>query len=178
MPWQTPPTWTVGQMVTSSQMNILSANLNETAVAKATTSGGYPVSTGVNSLAERVIGFDSVATGVTHTNQNFSDLLNSIGPTVTVTSGPRAIGMHSSYLDNSNVNSTSLTALEISGATTYAATDNLALSMTSSTVNAHLRASYVCVYEMMPGSNTFRMKYRVSGGTGQFNLRRLTVLPF
>lgn len=179
MAYSVPLTAVSNAALTASQWNAsVRDNILETAVAKATTSGGYPVSTGPNALAERIIGFDSVATAVNHTNTSFSDLTASIGPTVTVTSGARCIGIHSCYLENSNVNAASLTALQISGATTFAAQDNFALSMTSSTANSHLRASYVLVYETTPGSNQFQMKYRVSGGTGQFQYRRLTIQPF
>jgi hypothetical protein len=178
MAWSAPPTWTTGQTITAAFLNQLRDNLNETAVAKATTSGSYAVSTAANALSERSIGFDTIATQVSHTNTAFSDLTASVGPTVTVTCGARCIGMHSSYLENSTVNLASLTALEVTGATSVTPTDNFALSMTSSTANSHLRASWVMVYEMTAGVNVFKMKYRVSGGTGQFAFRRLTVVPY
>ena len=178
MTWSTPPVFSDGNLLTAAQLNILSANLLETAVAKATTSGSYPVSTGAFTLAERHIGFDSIATQVSHTNTSFSDLTASVGPTVTVTSGARCIGMHSAYVEHSSIGGTALSALDISGATTVSATDNLSLSLQAAAVGQHMRASYVVVYQMTSGSNTFQQKYRVSAGTGQFAFRRLTIVPY
>lgn len=177
MAWTTPPTWTSGQPITSSFLNDLRNNLLETAAAKATTSGSYFAVTGPNALAERIATSQSVLAGETTGSTSYTNLATG-GPAVTVTSGARILDIISGSVSNNTVNNDSFMSVEISGATSVSPSDSFALSHTSATANARVNASYLALHGVTAGSNTITAKYRVDGGTGTFQNRRITVLPF
>src|SRR4249920_2675376 len=82
MAWQVPPTWTAGQTIPASNLNIIRDDLLETAVAKATTSGRWFIATGTNSIAERAINQAEILTQqTTATTGSYVDLAT-VGPTV------------------------------------------------------------------------------------------------
>ena len=60
MAWTTLPTYTDGTALTAAMLLAIAANINETAVAKATTAGRFFVATGPNAIAERSIIADSL----------------------------------------------------------------------------------------------------------------------
>jgi hypothetical protein len=159
---------------TAAQFNqFIRDNLNETAPAKATTAGSHFAGTGLNSIAERIAETEIVATSETTTSNSYTDLAT-VGPTVTVTTGPYAIV----FLYNSNVNSTTVTSLmsfEVSGASSIAAADNNSIGIAGTTGSREGAAFLVTT--LTAGSNTFRCKYRVGSGTGTYADRRITVFP-
>ncbi|MDK1473616.1 hypothetical protein QNO07_09310 [Streptomyces sp. 549] len=157
-------------------------NLNETAPAKATTAGTHFAGTGVNSIAERVTsGAADLGSGTT-TATAFTDLdaPASAGPSVTLTTGPRAILFYHCQLENSGAGSSRM-GVEVSGASSIATALNRSIGIFGSagtTIEVGDAVLYTGGLSLTPGSNTFTAKYRVSSGTGTFSNRRLIVLPF
>lgn len=179
MAWTTPITWTTNQTVTAAQLNAnIRDNLLETAPAKAATQGGYFVTSSPNTIVERlsVQAFDGA--GDTTTSTTFADLSGGASPAATATTGAKAIVLLMASVSNSAVNGLSVMGVEVSGATTTAASDSASLRFTSATASANLTGSAAMAYTLNPGSNTFTAKYRVSAGTGTFGSRRINVLPF
>jgi hypothetical protein len=177
MVWSTPPVFSDGNLLTASQLNTLSADLNETAVAKAATGGGYFVATGTNAIVERNIGFQSVTANETTTSTSFTDLATT-GPVVTATSGPRCLVTLTCEMSNNTGGASSYMGVELSGATTASAGTTLSNKYESSNANDTILFSTVQVYAMTAGSNTFTCKYQVTAGTGSFGVRRLIVQPY
>lgn len=166
-----------GSVYTAAQFNtFVRDNLNETAPAKATTLGGYFVTTSLNEIAERVGARQTIATSETTGSTSFTDLATS-GPAVTVTTGPLALVIFGAEQSNSGSGSTR-SSVDVTGASTIAAADVRSLTL-SGTAGAEFQASHSVFYDdLTPGVNTFTMKYRVSSGTGTFARRRLIVLPY
>ena len=181
MAWSAPMTAVANATFTAAQFNqYVRDNLNETAPAKATTSGGYFVADGVNSIAERFATGNTDLNSGTTTSTTFTDLTGAaIGPTVTVTTGTMALVFIHGQMGNSGTGSARM-AYDVSGATTIAAADNRGnavfgvAGVTIATGTAVLHFGGVA---LTPGSNTFTAKYRVSSGTGTFSARRISVLP-
>jgi hypothetical protein len=170
-------TWVSGAAITAAQLNAhLRDNMLETAVAKATTSSGYFVATGVNTIAQRTVSSTNVDTTETTTSSSYADLAT-IGPTGTVTSGARVLCCFSAQLINNTAGASCHVGIDISGATTSGATDSIALRHTSAVANAVMACSYAHIFGVTAGSNTFKLKYHVSTGTGSFDSRRLSLMP-
>jgi hypothetical protein len=163
---------------TAAQFNTyVRDNLNETAPAKATTAGRYFATTGANAIAERALGSASVVTTETTTSTTFTDLAT-VGPAVTVTTGPLALVLVASQLQNNTAGSAAIADFEISGATARSAVDSTSAYFQSDSANQPARICAPTVVTLTPGTNTFTMKYRAGGGTGTFLRRALTVIPF
>lgn len=151
-------------------------NLNETAPAKATTAGRWFISTGLNSIAERAIENAGVLTSETTTSTSYVDLATP-GPTVTLTTGTRAIVILTAHLSNNTANQYAAMSYAVSGASTIAASHDVSLTNEPSTGLNVLRASAVNVETgLTAGSNVFTSKYRVQAGTGTFLRRQITVM--
>lgn len=178
MTWTAPMTAVANTVFTAAQFNThVRDNLNETAPAKATTAGTLFVATGANSIAERVPSTNGVTTSETTTGTGYGDLATP-GPTVTVTTGTKAIVIVTSLVQNSTSGQNSYASYAVSGASAISATDDRSVLITAAATNQTLRASAVYMETgLTAGSNTFTMKYRVTGGTGSFQNRRITVIP-
>lgn len=115
----------------------------------------------------------NVDTSQTTTSTTYADLATG-GPTVTVVTGTSAIVWIGGLANNSGANN-SFIGVAVSGATTIAAADLQAYDV----FGANNVCSSFCykISGLTPGSNTFTAKYRVSGGTGTYQSRNLTVLP-
>lgn len=168
-----------GSVYTAAQFNtFVRDNLNETAPAKATTLGGYFVTTSLNEIAERVGARETITTSETTTSTSYTDLATT-GPTVTVTTGQLALVIWGTQLTNNTANTSSRVSVDVSGASTIAADDVRGLAYDPATAGGVLQCSHAVFYDnLTPGSNTFTLKYRVGGGTGTFQRRRLIVLPY
>lgn len=180
MAWTAPMTAVDGAVFTAAQFNAsIRDNLMETAPAKATTAGGYFVADAVNSIVQRVTGSASIDTLQSTTSTSFTDLAT-VGPTVTVTTGARALVSIGSSMTNSQPDFFSIVGVSVSGATTIAPTDarSLNFKQTANTMGQGIQCSWVEMYNLTPGVNTFTLKYRVTGDTGVFSRRRLIVIPF
>lgn len=165
---------------TASQFNqYVRDNLNETAPAKAVNAGGYFVTTGVNAIAERTAGHDLINASETTASTTFVDLTTP-GPAVTKTTGTQAFVAVYGLVSIDTAGVSALMSFAVSGATAVAATDTRSISYQPGSVAAarSLRASAVTLLDgLTPGSNIFTAKYRVTGGVGTFNNRRIAVIP-
>lgn len=179
MAWTAPMTAVAGSVFTAAQFNQhLRDNLAETAPAKATTPGSLFATTATNQIAERTpAAATTLSQDTTASTSYISTLdLGSSGPALSVTTGVNAIVFLSGSLQNNTTFSARM-AYDISGATTRAGADNRGISVfgvASEGVNTGIA---VLEQGLTPGVNTFTATYRVAGGTGTFNSRRLQVIP-
>jgi hypothetical protein len=177
--WSAPMTAVANSTFTAAQFNqFVRDNLNETAPAKATSAGGYFVGDAVNSIAERRAATGADLTLGTTTATTFGNLSGtSIGPSVTLTTGPAALVIVRCAVENSGTGSARM-AYEVSGAHSQAAADNRGMHIQGA-ANVNIGTSDMTLMNpITPGVNTFTAKYRVSSGTGSFSSRRIIVIPF
>lgn len=177
MVWTVPKTVATGENLNAAEYNqYIRDNMLETHPAKATSAnrGAWFCGTGTNEGAERIIKQAEVLTSQTTTSTTYTNLAT-VGPTVTVDTGERALVFLYAFHDNSGSNSSYMT-YEVSGATVSGPSDDRALRRQGTSnmqdMTAHL------FLDLKPGSNTFTAKYRVAGGTGTFSIRRIIVMPF
>jgi len=176
MAWSTPLTATATTALTAAQWNAsVRDNLLETAVAKATTAGSHFVATGPNALAERILDDAIVDTSETSTSTSYTNLATN-GPVLTATTGTQALSWLQCSMSNTNAAAGTYASLEISGATTLAASDARGLYL-QSPAGYDVRCGVCTLNATTPGSNTFRMQYKVASGTGTWLRRRLIVMP-
>lgn len=165
---------------TAAQFNqYVRDNLNETAPAKAVNAGGYFVATGVNAIVERTAGNDLVNASEDTASTSFTDLTTP-GPAVTKTTGTSAFVAVYGLVSNNTAGSSALMSFAVTGDTAVAASDTRSVTYQPGSVAAarSIRASAITLIDgLTPGSNTFTAKYRVTGGTGTFNNRRIAVIP-
>lgn len=114
----------------------------------------------------------AVATTEGTATSSFTDLATP-GPSVTVATGTRALVIIASGCYNGG--GAAIASFEVSGASTVAASDNW--SVQNANVPGIRGASVKLVTGLTPGNNTFKMKYRGSGGTGNFFFREIIVIP-
>lgn len=153
-------------------------NLNATAPALATTAGSIFVATATNAIAERIPQTALVGGSDTVTSTSYANTTTP-GPAVTATSAAKALIFTSGWQTNNTGGNSVYMAHEVSGATTIAAADTWALEQRDSGTNGLQNATRTHLETALnSGSNTFTIKYRVSGGTGTVQRRHLTVIPF
>lgn len=183
MAWVAPPTFTSGAALTAAQLNILSADLNETAASKATAGGQFFVSTAANTLAARTPQYATVDTTETTTliDPSYGDLAT-VGPAVTVTVSASCIVHWSARMWNSVGGGGGEMSWAISGATTLTAPNGHTLQIrvgTAGGTEASQASKVNWQVNINPGSNTFTTKYTTpTGGTASFQFRDILVLPF
>jgi len=178
MVWTPPLTAIPGSVLTAAEWNTsVRDNLNETAPALATQQSTIFVGSGVNSIVERLPDGEAITTQEDTTSTSPDDLATP-GPTVTVTTGPNAFIHFRAGLSNSSAGATSIVGYDTSGATTLAANIARAISSDGLAANSRMRmGTTVFTDGLTPGSNVFQMKYWVSGGTGTFLHRQISVVP-
>jgi hypothetical protein len=179
MAWSTPITAVANAVFTAAQFNAsVRDNLLMTAPALATTAGSHFAATGANAIAQRTSAVNAINTVQTTTSASYTNLAT-VGPTLTVTTGPAAVILMSSRASNSTAGANSWASYAVTGASAISASDNYALSYDSPVAGSTLYATYATLEpSLTPGSNTFTMQYRASSGTATFSSRRLTVIPF
>jgi len=167
-----------GDIWTSAQFNTyVRGNLLESLPGKATAAGRFGITTGANTIAERAITEATVATAQTRTLTSYGDL-TTVGPSITATTGTKAIVWFQSRMGNSSANAETSVSVAVSGATTISASDDWRLLQSGCAANSINRGGMVHMFTgLTAGSNTFTMKYRVSGGTGTFQDRSLILFP-
>lgn len=117
-----------------------------------------------------------VATSQTTTSTSYTDL-STAGPAVTLTTGTKAYVILTTYTFNNTSNSVSNMGFAVSGATTIAAADTACLLFRGNIAGGQdIQASAVYEVTLTAGSNTFTSKYKVSGNTGTFSNRGITVI--
>jgi hypothetical protein len=180
MAWTTPLTAVANAPLTAAQWNAsVRDNLNETAPAKAATAGSIFVATGLNAIAQRTPAFSFETASETTASTSYTNLATagpSVGP---LTTGTKALIIISSLLSNNTAGQNCLVGVDVSGSSAISASDAKALRYESGNAADTMQASYVYLEDtLVAGSNTFTAKYRVTGGTGTFDDRRLSVIPF
>lgn len=177
MAWTAPMTAVANSVFTAAQFNqFVRDNLNETAPAKATQVSSIFVGNGVNSIVERLPDVDNIATSETTASTSYADLAT-VGPTVTATTGTRAMVFVRCAMENSGTGP-SFMSFEVSGATAIAANDAFAIEINGLAVTRWRLGTMYMVSSLTAGSNVFTAKYKVGSGTGTFLSRQLAVLPF
>jgi hypothetical protein len=181
MAWSTPLTAVANASLTAAQWNAsVRDNLLSTAPSLASTAGSIFGVSGTNTIAQRTPASAVQAGGETTTSATYTGTLSggagTAGPSVTVTSGPKALVCFHLRQSTSSAGTNVWTSVGISGATTLAASDSWALSYDQTGQLFHGMA-YV-EHSVLGGSNTFQMQYRASGGTATFATRRINVVPF
>ena len=109
----------------------------------------------------------------TTTSTSYADLAT-VGPSVTLTTGTKALVIVGGSRFNSNAAAASIIGVAVSGATTLAAADSSAVFHVGTTQIASSKAIYID--NLTAGTNTFTAKYRVTGNTGTFEFRQLFVI--
>lgn len=180
MAWTAPMTAVDGNVFTAAQFNTnIRDNLLETAPAKATVSGSHFAGTGLNSIAERVAtqGFTAAAQPLTVTGI-FTDLTGGGGPSVTVTTGTKAIILFKAHIAHSVSNLVSAVSYSVSGATSINATFNNSAQIDGIAAGEKVSiSSFDMQTNLTPGVNTFTLRYWTSVATATFELRELIVFP-
>lgn len=180
MAWTAPMTAVAGAVFTAAQFNtFVRDNMAETAPAKALTSSGYFVTSDTNQISERRITQAFVGASESTSSTTYDDL-PTIGPSVTVTTGIGALVCVSGRIGpNSTSNASVKMSWEVSGASVIAATDNYAAGIVGvGTTGVAYTSTKAFHLNLTPGVNTFTAKYAVSAGTGTYQYRRITVMPF
>ncbi len=179
MAWSAPMTAVANSTFSAAQFNqYVRDNLNETAPAKATAAGSYFVASGVNAIAERRVVTGADLTLGTTTSTAFTNLSGtSVGPSVTLTTGPAVLVIVRASIENSGAGSARM-SYEVSGAHNQAPADNRGIHIFEGALTNIGVSDVTLMTPITPGVNTFTAKYRVSSGTGSFSSRRIIVIPF
>lgn len=178
MAWSVPPTFAGNSALTAADLNTtLRDCMNETMPAKATIPGSYFVTSATNTIVQRTIKQATVSATETRTLTSFGDL-TTVGPSVTVTTGTKAMFVVTAQISNSTVGAYSIVSYSATGATSISASDEWALLLKNAGSTQNMAVSHVSFQTLTAGSHTVTMKYRVTSGTGTFLRRRLIVIPF
>ena len=178
MAWSAPLTAVNGVALTAAQWNAsVRDNLNETGPAVATTSGRLIVSDGANSITERAVLRAYVTTTQSTTSTTYAPLTTD-GPYVVIDTGASAIQYICCLAQNGTAGAGAYASYIVTGATTISADDSGSLAYRASNAGDWIRASAVGMTfgSLNSGSNRFTMRYRVSSGTGSFQLREIIVI--
>lgn len=125
----------------------------------------------------------AVAAAASTTSTSYTPTLSdSLTTSVTVTIGANGVALLvvSSQSFQANNGAQSFASFSASGANTIAASDANALAFGLPTVGSGMMAQFSKVKiltGLTPGSTTFTLAYRVSGGTGTFTFRDISVVP-
>ncbi len=179
MAWTAPMTAIAGSVFTAAQFNtFVRDNLAETAPAKATTPGSHFAVTGTGSIAERTPTTALISGTDSTSSSTYGDLDTSAGPSVTLTTGQYALYVVHASCSLSANSAVGRAAVDISGASSIAPVDNRGVGMGGVLGATPLASSVVWESNLTPGSNTFKILYRVTLGTANFASRRIIVIPF
>ena len=183
MAWTAPMTATTNQTFTAAQWNThVRDNLLATEAGKATTRGRFFVTTGANAIAEAKTFISTDNTSRSTTSTSYTDL-SGTGPAVGNTiAGTTATVWFQCTLGNSTTTATTFVSVDVSGASTVAASDAWAVSTdgmnaaATATDNLIRMAGFKRFTGLTAGYNVFTMKYRVTAGTGFFSNRNVIVM--
>lgn len=156
MAYTTPSTWVAGNVLTAAQLN---QQVRDNVSFLAGTKGA------------------EIVTSQTTASTSYTDLATA-GPAVSTLTGTTALVLLSALLLNNTSTNLCYMGFAISGATTVAAGDEDALIYQAFANNGQAQmGTVVLVTGLTAGTNTFTAKYRVNGGTGTFQRRRIAVIP-
>ncbi len=141
-------------------------------VATSGTTGEWatPLAKQLHGIAGAVVRTTQTTTSTSYTN------LAIVGPSVTVSTGTRALVFLTAQVGNPTV-AYSIMSYAISGPTTVTASDTWTLSYAGKTNLDPILSSVILHTGLTPGNNTFTCKYRVTSGTGRWQRRRIAVIP-
>jgi hypothetical protein len=156
----------------------------ETEAGKALQAGDFFAVSGVNKIDRRVpttsFVVGSSGTDSQTSTTEWSDL-DTAGPSLTVTTGTRALVFMSAHATIDDAASSASCSWDISGATTREPQDVTMLLFDGLAAGKTMRASQWDLIEttLTPGENTFTMKYKVGVDTtvATFQNRMLAVFP-
>jgi hypothetical protein len=180
MAWTAPMTAVAGSVFTAAQFNtFVRDNLLETPSAKATTPGSFFTTTSAGSIAERIPNRSLIATSETTSSTSYADLAT-VGPQVSCITGTSALICVTSRINVATVNTGGQAGVDISGATTEAASDTHCLrSDTPGTGNSNRMTAVRFHTTLTPGTNVFKMQYKVAAAaTATYAAREIVVIPF
>lgn len=179
MAWNPPKTWAANEVLTAEDLNLyLRDNLNECAPAKALHKGSWFVGDGPNAIVERVPKFAGVSASEQTGSTTYVDL-ETIGPSVTTTTGSRALIFLSCAMTSTINEGACFMSFAISGATTQSASSTNSLWMDGISKDKANRKMQVFMEEdLIPGENTFTCKYQVGSQPATFSDRFIAVWPF
>jgi hypothetical protein len=181
--WTAPLTAVSSAALTAAGWNAtVRDNLAETATAKAATPGGYFVATGANAIAQRLPQMASVLVTETTTSDSYGDL-TTFGPSVTVETGVAALVIIHAQVSTTTGSGSARMSYLTSGETDINPADNRSVGWFGETAQGPTASTAIlhgagAGLDQNPGTHTYTAKYRVTSGTGQFQHRRIMVLPF
>ena len=175
MGWTAPLTAVTNTMLSAGQWNAsVRDNLEETTPAVATVGRRIFVTDGDNKIAERDIKDHIVDAKEETTSTSYTDL-DTLGPIITIETGQAALVWICSHMSNTG-STNSLHSYAVSGETTIATDDNKARDVDGGDGGFGDRCTVTNLDATNPGTNIFTSKYKVTGGTGTFQKRRLIVM--
>ncbi len=103
--------------------------------------------------------------------------LATVGPSVTVKTGTKALVIIAAYVNNNTAAGSCNVGVAVSGASVIAPIDEASLYLGVPVINASMVASHSRIMPgLTPGLNTFTLKYKQNGGTATFAHRRISVV--
>lgn len=190
MAWTSPITFVPNTVLTAAQLNVhLRDNLLETAPAKASVAGSIFVTAARNSINEQYPQYAFVEDTETTTSNEFTDL-DTVGPRVTTWVTFGALISLSAQLANSSSGQFCIVSFMVTKPpdteeegvdedSVHDPTDERSLVFKVATADQDRSGTYTTFIGVPePGNYTFMLKYRVTGGTGTFLRRYLTLIPF
>lgn len=181
MVWSAPMTAVAGNIFKASEFNTyVRDNLMETEAAyilEPGYQGAFFVTTGENSISGSAPQISSISTSESTTSTTYTDLATASPTILNRTVNTKTLITLGAIVSNSSATGTSIMSVEWSNdsGVVGAASDLYSFSGTGTNPVA-AGAGYMI--DTVPGTYTFRAKYRVTSGTGTFAQRRLFVFPF
>jgi hypothetical protein len=170
-----------GTVFTAAQWNAcVRNNLNACAPAIATAGARWLVSTGFNSLTEREPQVEYLSTTGSTTSSSYGDL-DTLGPLITTTTSSKVMVTIGAHVNADTSRSGGKVSVEVSGATSLAATDSNCFFATAPVSLAPYKGTWTTLFDehMVAGENTFTLKYRLfDTGTCYFSNRLLVIMSF
>ena len=159
---------TVAKLGVGSNDQVLTADSGEASGVKWAAAGGGIV----EEIAQATVAAQESTTSTSYTD------LTTVGPTVTMTTGTKALVIITADLDPSTSSGFTLTmGVDVSGATTEGPSDAKAMYHFPRTAASGHRGSTMIFYDSLTaGSNVFKAKYKTSSGTAYFFRRNMIVL--
>jgi hypothetical protein len=178
--WTAPTTAISGMVFSAAIFNAsVRDNLNVTAAGIATSAGRLIVTTAAKVVTERNPDTDVVGTSQATASTTYVNLATT-GPTVTITTGTRALVILGCSASNNVVGNAARMGIDVSGATTSAASDTNSYMISSGNASDAYQGCWTTLYDPInAGSNTFQAKYRaVTAGSASFSNRVVSIMPF
>lgn len=181
MAWTSPMTAVTGNVFTAAQFNQhVRDNLLMTEAAVADAPASLLVTTGANTVDYRTPTVEYIGSFETTTNTSYTNL-GTTGPTITETTGTKALVSFGAHIANNTAGLGSRVSYEISGASTQAAGDSNSYYAESGNAGDGFQGTWTTITQSLnAGSNVFQVKYRTTagGGTSTFGRRLLVVVSF